>query len=54
MLCTDVLFKNVNSAQIFLSLVGDVLGRIAADRYDMLQEANNLIPEPEQVLEDEN
>lgn len=56
-LCTDVFFTNVNSAQSFIRLVADALGRLTADKYDMLQEANNLIPEPEQVgqvLEDEN
>lgn len=57
MLCTNVHFTNVYSAHIFLSLVGDALRRLTVDKYDLLQEANNFIPEPEQVeqvLEDEN
>ena len=54
LLCEDVSFTKVSSATRFIRLLGDALGQITFNRYDMLEEANYSLPEPEQVLEDEN
>lgn len=53
-ICENAEFSNASAATGFIHLIGDCLGRLSVDRYEMLHEANISLPEAEQGAEDGN
>lgn len=53
-ICENVEFSNASAATAFIRLVGDAIGRLTLNRYEILHEANIELPEAEQGAEDGN
>lgn len=51
-ICEDVEFSKASAATGLIHLIGDCLGRLSVDRYEMLHESNIALPEAEQGAED--
>lgn len=53
-ICEDVEFSKASAATAFIRLVGDAIGRLTLNRYEILHAANISLPEAEQGAEDGN
>lgn len=53
-ICENAEFSSASAATGFIHLIGDNLGRISVDRYEMIHESNISLPEAEQGAEDGN
>lgn len=52
--CENVEFSKASAATAFIRLVGDAIGRLTLNRYEILHAANIALPEAEQGAEDGN
>ena len=52
--CENVEFSKASAATAFIRLVGDAIGRLTLNRYEILHESNMTLPEAEQGAEDGN
>lgn len=53
-ICENAEFSKASAATAFIRLVGDAIGRLTMNRYEILHEANIELPEAEQGAEDGN
>ena len=53
-ICENVEFSKASAATAFIRLVGDAIGRLTLNRYEILHESNMTLPEAEQGAEDGN
>ena len=53
-ICENVEFSKASAATAFIRLVGDAIGRLTLNRYEMLHASNIELPEAEQGAEDGN
>jgi hypothetical protein len=53
-ICENAEFSSASAATGLIHLIGDCLGRITVDRYEMLHESNIALPEAEHGAEDGN
>lgn len=51
-ICENAEFSSASAATGFIHLIGDYLGRLSVDRYEMLHESNMALPEAGQGAED--